>query len=458
MRKALLLAASVAILVLATGAARAEAPASLDSGFGKGGKVTLPRQVEKTWDTVQLSDGRIVIPSRDGLVALLPSGRIDSSFGVDGFASLFLPPGAIQATVADLLVDSQGRLVVVGDAGLCTPGENGCTDSRNAVLVERFDSNGNLDPGFGEGGFFTSDFGVAPPTPAQPMPGIGIPPPPAGQSPSVLARYAAIDPAGRIVISAQRLAGYQFHKGYFVNRYEAFVARLEADGKVDSTFAAGGILPMPPSETLGRPIADAQGGFYLQSFASTGSTLMHLQPNGQADPGFGQDGGRPLPTGTGSPVILDGFGRLLLYGNLQGWKERRLANGVLIKRLLPNGSLDRSFGRSGAIAFRMPRLYTGRIALDEQGRILVAAALKEQSKKGRRRALPAGFALSRLRPDGGIDPSFGRRGTVRIPIGHKTDMNIESVTVRNGVALLGGGGCGRGSCARNLARVLLGSG
>ncbi|HEY5942046.1 MAG TPA: hypothetical protein VIT89_04205 [Solirubrobacterales bacterium] len=444
MRKALSLVASVAVLVLATGIAQAEAAASLDPSFGMDGKASLPSRVEETWKTVQLADGRIVVPSRDGLVALLPTGQIDSSFGVDGFAPLVLPPGATQATVADLSVDSQGRLVVVGNAALCTPGKDGCTDQRHAVLVERFEPSGNLDPGFGEGGLVTSDFGAPRPAP--------------GQSPSVLARHAAIDPVGRIVISAQWVAGYQPYKGYLVHRYAAFVARLDANGEVDTTFATGGVLSIPASETLGAPLVDAQGGFYIQSFASTGSTLMHLQPNGQADPGFGQNGGRPLPKGTDSPVILDGSGRLLLYGDLQGWKERRLANGILIKRLLPNGSLDRSFGRGGAISFRMPRLYTARIALDEQGRILIGAALKEQSKKGRRPALPPGLALTRLRPGGSPDKSFGRRGVVAIPFQRSVELNIESLSVRNGVALMGAGGCGKGSCGRALARVKLGPG
>jgi hypothetical protein len=35
-------------------------------------------------------------------------------------------------------------------------------------------------------------------------------------------------------------------------------------------------------------------------------------------------------------------------------------------------------------------------------------------------------------------------------------MNIESLSVRNGAAVLGGGGCGKGNCNRVLARVRLG--
>jgi uncharacterized delta-60 repeat protein len=458
MRKALSAVAILATLVLATGTAKADAAAHLDSGFGKSGVVTLPDRVVETWRTVQLPDGRIFVPGREGVFGLLPSGRVDTSFGVGGFAAIVLPPGATQASIADLLLDPQGRLIVVGNAGLCTPGEKGCTDQRQAVLVERFDPNGRLDPGFGEGGFVTSDFGVAPPTPVQPTPGVGTPPPPAGQRPSVLSRYAALDPAGRIVLSAQRLAGYQFHKGYSVARYEAFVARLEADGKVDTSFATGGVLSLPGSETLGRPLADSQGGVYVQSFGGAGSILMHLQANGGADPGFGQNGGRPLPADTDSPVLLDRSGRLLLYGYLPGSKERRLANGILIKRLLPGGSLDRGFGRGGAIRFRMPRLYTARITLDERGRILVGAALKEQLGKGRQKAMPAGFALARLRPGGRLDTRFGRRGIVQIPLPrYETDMNLESLGARSGMALMGGGGCGNDGCGRVLVRVALGS-
>ena len=458
MRKALSLIAAVAILVLATGFAKAEAAAHLDSSFGKGGVVPLPDQVGEIWRTVQLPDGRTVVPSRDGVFALLPSGQVDTSFGVDGFAAIVLPPEATQASVADLLLDPQGRLLVVGNAGLCTPGEKGRTDQRQAILVERFDPHGRLDLGFGEGGFVTSDFGAAPPTPVQPPPGIGTPPPPAGQRPSVLARYAALDAAGRIVISAQRLAGYQFHKGYFVSRYEAFAARLEANGKVDASFAAGGVLSVPASETLARPLVDSQGGFYIQSFGGNGSTLVHLQANGRADPRFGQNGGRPLPAGTDSPVLLDGSGRLLLYGYLPGSKERRLANGILIKRLLPSGKLDRGFGRGGAIRFRMPRLYTARITLDERGRILVGAALKEQFGKGRQKAMPAGFALVRLRPGGRLDTRFGRQGIVQIPLPrYETDMNVESLGARSGMALMGGGGCGNDGCGRVLVRLALGS-
>ena len=68
------------------------------------------------------------------------------------------------------------------------------------------------------------------------------------------------------------------------------------------------------------------------------------------------------------------------------------------------------------------------------------------------------MSLARLRPSGALDTTFGRRGTVEIPIPGKVELNIESITVRNGVVLLGAGGCGKGNCNRVLARVRLGSG
>jgi uncharacterized delta-60 repeat protein len=443
MRKILLLMLSLAILDLATGVAQAQGAGRLDSGFGDGGKVTLPRPFEATRNTVQLADGRIVLSRRDGLVAVLPSGQIDSGFGAGGFAPLPLPPGATQADIADVLVDSQGRLIAVSNCSFPASGPNGTEGSRLETLAERFHPDGNFDRSFGEGGFATSDFGVQPPE--------------GGRPPSVLARYAAVDHAGRIVVAAQRLVGNYLYKGIFIDRYEAFVARFGAEGAVDGSFASNGVLPVPNDETLGRPVVDAQSGFYLPAFPGGKEVLMHIGASGQPDPGFGQDGRRPMPAGTASPITLDDGGRLLVYGYLQG-RRHRLPNGILIKRLLPNGLLDRSFGRGGAISFRMPRLYTVQVALDERGRILVGAALKKQSAKGQRSPLPAGMALARLRPGGALDLSFGRRGIVVIPFPHTVEMNIESLSVEGGAAVLGGGRCGTGSCSNVLARVALGSG
>ncbi len=440
MNRLLSMTISAAILVFAVAVTSAQGAGRLDPGFGDGGTVNLPRQIETTWETGQLPDGRTVIANRDEIVALLPSGEIDPGFGAAGFAPFALPPDATHVGIADLSIDSQGRLVVVGNGDF--PSHGGST-SLTKVVVERYTSDGKLDPGFGEGGFATSDFGV--------------PPPREGGPSSALARYAALDSGDRIVIAAQRPAGRYLYKGFYLDRYEGFVSRLDSNGKLDSSFGGGGVLPLPATETLGRPIVDARSGLYLEAFGRTGRTLTHLLANGQVHPEFGQGGGRPVPARAESLATLDGSGRLLLYGYLQGSKANRLANGVLIERLLPDGSLDRSFGRRGAIAFRMPRLYTARIALDEEGRILVGAALKGRSKKAGRPGLPPGLALARLRPDGALDEGFGRRGSVLAPFPHRMEMNVESLSVRNGTALLGGGGCGKGNCHRALVRVQLGS-
>lgn len=427
MRKPLSIAILVTALALVWGVAAASGGGRLDPEFGEGGRLMLPSSLEEGEETALLPDGRVIVAGYKKMLALLPSGEIDRGFGKEGSTPFVPPPGSPSATIVTVLVDSRGRLVIVG------------TDSTSKILIERFTPDGRLDRSFGDGDGFTAT-------------DLNLPPPPGQSAPQVLARSATLDSADRIVIGGIRQAGTYFYKGFMLSSYEAFVARLTAEGKQDSSFARSGVLPLPGVEYGGRPVVDAEDGVYFVS----GEVLMHLRADGQADPEFGENGGRPLPKGTDSNPVLDPSGRLLLYGYLQGWKEHRLANGVLIKRLLPDGSPDRSFGRRGNLSFRLPRLYTAQLGVDEKGGVLIAAALKRRPQQGRHPALSAGLALLRLRANGDLDSSFGRRGAVQIRFPHSQEANIWSLNVLGNQALLNGLSC-PSNCSRALARVELGA-
>jgi uncharacterized delta-60 repeat protein len=419
---------AIVLLALSWGAGAAQAGvADVDRGFGDEGALMLSSRLEEVGDTTLLPDGRIVVAGYKRMMALLPSGQLDTGFGDAGLAPFALPPGATSVNVASVSADAQGRLVVAGNSAPPT-----------RLLLERYSRSGQIDRGFGDDGFVSTD--------------LGLPPPGPDEQPTVLARYAALDGRDRILLSGIRLAGYYFYKGYELGSYEPFLARFAPAGAVDPSFGSGGVQRLPGAEAAGAPAPDAGGGVYF----ATGGSLVHLRDDGAADPGFGENGGRPLPKETGSNPVLDPFGRLLTYGYLQGWKEHRLANGIVIKRLLPDGSPDRSFGGDGAVAFRLPRLYTARIGVDERGGVLVAAALKRRRPQGVHPALPTGLALARLRPGGNVDAEFGRRGIVSIPFPRSREMNLEGLDVGGGTALLAGTWCA-GRCGHALARVDLGS-
>src|SRR5215211_3565361 len=104
------------ILVLLVGVASAHADARPDSEFGTKGKILLRDGMRAPNASALLPDGRVVVAQYRQMLAFLPSGQIDQGFGVGGTADLLVPSGSSTAAIADVVVDSQGRLVVVGSA------------------------------------------------------------------------------------------------------------------------------------------------------------------------------------------------------------------------------------------------------------------------------------------------------------------------------------------------------
>src|SRR3954462_6439910 len=68
-----------------------------------------------------------------------------------------------------------------------------------------------------------------------------------------------------------------------------------------------------------------------------------------------------------------------------------------VARYLPNGRLDRGFGRGGVVLLRQQRPFTA-VALQKKGRILVASPIRGRA------------GLTRLLPGGALDKSFGEGG------------------------------------------------
>lgn len=141
------------------GIARLTPEGDLDDGFGTGGKVHLARSgMAEAIGVAVGPDGAIYVGGNSeesgdawtmAATRLTPTGEQDASFGEDGWA-LAIPAGA--ATYAtDMLVLPNHSLLLVGG---WTSGE--VTEAAAARIVM---STGELDPGFGEGGFFHQAFG-----------------------------------------------------------------------------------------------------------------------------------------------------------------------------------------------------------------------------------------------------------------------------------------------------------
>jgi len=408
----------------------------LDPDFGNEGKVVVPGFEEYLLDAALLPDHRVVIIGPKQLLALLPSGEVDRGFGQWGQTQLSLPSGAKEASFSLVLTDSQGRIVVVGACDFAeSSGVHNLVEGRDLprqIMIQRYLPDGKLDPSFGTGGTVLTDFGLPPSGP--------------GFAPRVFPHNAEIDGQDRILITGNYRAPAS---------EEIFVGRLSAGGEDDPSFAQDGVYTPSGYEWVGRPVTDKQDGvFFITSRGPHKRVLIHLAETGEPDSGFGDNGGRPVSgtVGLGS-LGIDAYGRITFFNQLFG-QRGRLPNGFRIRRLLPDGTLDRVFAEN-APAVRVPRLYDWQTRTDDQGRILLAMELKNTAKRDRPPGLPVALGLMRLRADGAPDRSFGAAGIVRIQFGGRSpEIHLVSLQVQGGEALLAGSRC-VSRCQSALARIRL---
>lgn len=338
----------------------------------------------------------------------LAADRTDRSFGQDGVAQP-APPFGVGRTgvgIRDLATASGGRLVAaVGDL------EGG----RGHFGAGRFFRNGSLDGSFGSGGY-TARLQVRHGGPA----GSGL---------QLHGRAIAPQENGRILV-----AGYQENE---LGGTATLLARFRPNGFLDRSFGGGGVIaPKPAVEGVDAAHLDRGGGAFHDVAIQHGGRIIAVggqneergarpaglviayRPNGEMDNSFGDDARLVFPrprdgvfTGFTSVRSLSN-GKILVAGYLHG----RLS----VIRLTGGGQLDPSFGGGDGIATpsagQPPACcpFPAVIALAKGGRILLSGIAE--------RAREEPVLLFRLRPNGRLDPSFGKRGKV-VGRPHRKDLS-----------------------------------
>jgi uncharacterized delta-60 repeat protein len=437
----------------------------LDKGFGDGGKVALAGDVVGAGS----GPGETLLVAGTRRPAGAPeTGRATSVFyaarytaggkpdpayaGASGVAVL-APAGVAQADVAR--VEADGSLLV---GGLFAPQVPGCPlkyACGQIPAVARFTAGGAPDDSFGNGGL------VSLPTLAVPV-----------QAASYHRGVAAITrrPAGGIFVSGEAEHG-------------PFVAAIAADGSAVEGFGAGGVavrktLRPPYSAPLDAGV-DGAGNIYVAIETDSGGSavnptaVVRYSPYGVLDRGYGEEGRAFVPSGaqdlavapdgsvyltsasessltklTPAGVLGPSFGD---HGSVvisarephfTAWTLAREGNGDLVVggtvgsvfaprptvyRFLPDGKLDRSFGKHGRTVLRLGRhrRWDPRtVSLDGKGRIVLAGQTER-----RHHCCDQHGMLVRLTSKGRLDRSFGRHGAVVVGgIGH----GIESLAMRGG--------------------------
>jgi uncharacterized delta-60 repeat protein len=298
--------------------------------------------------------------------AAAQAGTLDSTFASGG---IFTAPGT-RAIAGGVAIQADGKIVIAG----------GTVTNNFVGTVIRLNTSGTLDSTFGSGGIVTIT--------------------------NVSSFYAlAIQPNGLIVAAGSTAPS---------SDNVVFLARLETNGTLDSSFGTGGItttqaIPSGPYGASGALALQANGEILVA--AGNPGVMGRFTSSGQLDTTFGTGGVANLAYGGPTQIVPLKNGKILVAAGVS--EPAPAATPGIISRYNSTGSLDSTFGAAGMVASVTS---ASAMTLQSGGRIVVAGALTSKI------ATPpasndTGFGIARYLPNGASDNSFGSRGLAIIDFG-----------------------------------------
>ena len=321
--------------------------------------------------------------------AFAPPGDLDPTFNGVGYVQV--PLGLVGDPAAAAVIQTDGRIVVVGSAFVSVP-------SGNDAVVVRLDPNGTLDGSFGSGGVVYLS--------------------PGGNE---RANAIALQSDGKIVIAGhcQIGTGRQF-----------MVARYHPNGTLDTSFDGDGIAAtdIRTSDDLANAIAIQPDGKIVVGGSSDVAgdrdfTLVRYNENGSLDTSFDGDG-----------IFFTNLGVQDMATSLAVQLDRKIvaagraSNSLVVLRFNPNGTPDSGFGSNGLVGLG-PFVADGggsnAVALQADGKIVVGGST----------VFPFDYVVVRLNTNGSFDPSFDGDGFAVTNINPPTETRAASDDHFKGLAL-----------------------
>lgn len=302
-----------------------------------------------------------------GLPALAVSLDLDPTFSDDGIVRWPLNDGRVTSLAKD-----GDQIVTVGRSA---------AGRLPRVMVARFNDDGSFDETFGDQGVASAQ-----------APGM-----------SVSADLWVLDD-GRLVTA------YNHKTGIVVHRWTANGAldpTFSGDGERLIRFDQTGYRPIP------QVVVDGQQRIVVAGMAEVNegqnAVIARLLESGQLDDSLAGDGTVSINLGVVDWVdalATDSNDRILLGTDYWNLDAEKVPDYAAVVRLRQNGSFDTSFSDNGVMRFRMIAdsvNYPVDIDVDAAGVITVPAIAGAEA-----------YGAARLLPDGSLDQTYGHDGVLSI--------------------------------------------
>ncbi len=311
-------------------------------------------------------------------------GSLDNTFGIGGEVQTGF--GGMYETAESVVIQSDGKIVVVGSSGKNFPARVG------VIALARYNSSdGSLDNTFGSGGIVNMQF---------------------VDENFYYGRAAALQSDGKIVVVGHRC-------DTLTNTICSFViARYNSNGSLENVWGnlAGMIGKSVALQTDGKIVAAGTSG--------SGTTLIRYNSIGSYDTGFGSGGIVTTAGGTGNSVAIQSDGKIVVAGG----------NGDFVTvRYNSDGSLDNTFGSGGIVTtdFGSSSEYCSSIVIQSDGKIVVVGS----SDLGGGSSV---VALARYESNGNLDNTFGTGGKVTTAAGTEGIWGNSVALQNDGKIVVGG--------------------
>lgn len=337
-----------------------------------------------------LADGKIAIAGgftsfnntpRKNVAILNSDGSLDTSFD-PGVGSL----GLVVAVAAQ----SDGKLIIAGSFISFNGIPRGC--------VARLNVDGTLDGSFSPPGLSA---------------GSGI-------------TKVHIQLDGKIIVS-----------GNFINyggTARKYIARLNADGSIDTSFDPGTGTNAPISSSIVQPDGKViVFGDFTAFNGTTRNNIARVNTNGSLDTSFDPMAG----TGIGHPIYSAGLqtdGKIIIGGNFFSYNG---VSRIQVARINSDGSLDTSFDPGSGLNNPVTA-----ISVQADGKIIIGGSFTSYNGVTTNH-------IARLNQDGSLDLSFDP--------GSGTDKSVNSIAIQaDGKILIGGAFLSHNGTGRNrVARLAM---